>query len=99
MPDETPLSTVEKIAAEGQRIYSEKYKDAFERDFFGQYVAINIDTEEAYRAQFPEQALTLARQKAPSGIFHLIRIGSPAAFKASHRNHARHHSRTLRRAG
>ena len=97
--DPSTLTPADKIAAEGQRIYVERYKADFERQFNGQYVAIDIDTGTAYRAEFPELALTTARKQAPSGIFHLIRIGSPAAFKASHRTHARHHTRTLRRTG
>lgn len=77
------LSSPSKIVEAGERIYSEHYKAEFERDRFGQFVAIDISTGEAYPAEFPEEALLAARAKAPTGVFHLIRIGFPGAFKLS----------------
>lgn len=77
------LDSPGKIADAGDRIYSDKYKSQLEADQMGHFVAIDVTTEEAYVAEFPEQALEKARTAAPNGIFHLIRIGAPGAFKVS----------------
>ena len=53
------------------------------RKWRGRFVALDIDTERSYVADFPEDALAMARAAAPNGVFFLVRIGSPGAFKAS----------------
>lgn len=83
MPDERLLDSPEKIAEAGERIYSEKYKAAYEQQHRGQYVAIDVLTDSVYLAQFPEEALDRARTAAPNGVFHLIRVGAPGAFRVS----------------
>lgn len=77
------LDSPNKIAEAGERIYADRYKVELERDQFGHFVAIDVTTGESYVAEFPEQALEKARAAAPNGIFHLIRIGAPGAFKVS----------------
>jgi hypothetical protein len=81
MPD--VLDSPGKIAEVGERIYADRYKAELERTSLGQFVAIDVLTGKHYVAQFPEQALEKARAEATNGVFHLIRIGSPGAFKVS----------------
>ena len=100
MPEEQSLlSTADRIAEQGEKIYAEKYRGACEANNPGQYIAVDVRTGKGYIREFPELALQDGRDDAPFGVFHLIRIGSPGAFKTSHRSHAGHHHRTLRRAG
>ena len=54
----------------------------------GHFAAIDLSSESAYLGDFPEVALNAAKAAAPDGIFYLIKIGSPGAFKASRRSHA-----------
>lgn len=82
------LSTADKIANLGDQIYAEKYRAKCEQNSPGQYIAIDTKTGKAYVRQFPELALEAGRTDAPFGVFHLIRIGSPGAFKTSRRSHS-----------
>jgi hypothetical protein len=77
-----------EIAAKGAEIYERKYRSEFEREHQGQFVAIDIGTERAFLADFPEEALSVAKQAAPAGIFFLLRVGSSGAFKLSRVAHA-----------
>ncbi|MEN6560677.1 MAG: hypothetical protein ABFD52_07875 [Acidobacteriota bacterium] len=72
------------IAECGEAIYLKKYKDAYEIEHMGKFVAIDVLTEKTYIADSPLEALTHARQDAPLGIFHLIRVGATGAFRVSH---------------
>ena len=81
-----PMSLTDpgKIAATAEKIYEERYREVYEQDHSGHFVAIDVQDGEAYLAEFPEGALQLARERAPHGVFHLIRIGAPGAFRVSH---------------
>jgi hypothetical protein len=76
------------IAERGEAIYKEKYKTAFEEEHWGEFVAIDVMSEHAYIGESPEKALESARRESPQGIFHLIKVGSPGAFRVSYTNHA-----------
>lgn len=78
------LDSPDKIASEGERIYLERYKLQMEDQSFGHFIAIDVVSEQAWNAEFPEAALEAARKAAPNGVFHLIRIGAPGAFKVSY---------------
>jgi hypothetical protein len=73
------------IAERGMKIYEKKYRSRYEKDSKGRFAAIDIDSEKAYVADYPEDALALARADAPHGTFYLVHIGSEAAFKISRR--------------
>ncbi len=74
----------QEVAEKGEAIYAEKFRESYEAKKAGQFVAIDVLTEKAYVAAQPEEALDLARRKAPDGIFHLIKIGSEGAFRVSY---------------
>jgi hypothetical protein len=78
------LDSPAKIADEGERIYAERFKEQLESAHRGHFVAIDVTSGAEYVAEFPELALEKARAAAPNGIFHLIRIGAPGAFKVSY---------------
>ena len=77
------LHTPDQIVDAGERISAETHKTRLERERLGHFVAIDVLTGEPYVAEFPEEALKSARQHAPTGIFHLIRIGSPGVYRVS----------------
>ncbi len=76
-----------EIAAKGTAIYERKYRAQFEQEHRDEFAAIDIGSERAYLADFPEEALSKARNAAPNGVFYLLRIGSTAAFKMSRVRH------------
>ena len=77
-----PAPSTRDIAQRGEAIYSEKYKHDFEKHHKGQFVAINVKTSEATTANTSEEAVRLAMEKDPSGLFHLVRVGHQSAFEA-----------------
>jgi hypothetical protein len=77
-----------KIAAKGSDIYERKYRTEFERHHNGAFVAIDINSEAAYLADLPEDALSKARTASPEGLFFLLRVGSAAAFKRRQMSYA-----------
>lgn len=79
------LSHPQAIVERGEEIYKTKYKDDFERRHLGHFVAIDVISEQAYLADTAELSLANARENSPNGIFHLIRVGSPGAFRVSRR--------------
>lgn len=83
MPSNLSLSNPQAIAEAGERIYQERYRGEFEKSHAGRFVAIDVLTEQAYVADRPEEALEHAKTASPTGLFHLIRVGSPAAFRMS----------------
>jgi hypothetical protein len=70
------MSLPGEIAEKGYVIYKAKYKRAFEKRYFGQYIAIDIDTSEGFIGPSAEAAMRSARNTGKEGaLFHLIRIG------------------------
>jgi alpha-galactosidase len=83
----SPLVSNPKAIAElGERIYREQYKDSYEREHPGKFVAIDIATGKAYMADAPEVALETARTASPNGVFHLIQVGFSGAIRVSYSN-------------
>ena len=87
-----------KIAEVAERIYDERYRAEFEASHCGEFVAIDVQDGRAYKGQHAELALQRAREQAPYGIFHLIRIGARGAFRASYGRQSTSWNWTLRRA-
>jgi len=85
--DLTDRSSPEKIARAGEKIYAERHQAKLERECPGQFAAIDVVSGEAYVARFPEDAVDQARAAAPTGVFHLVKIGSSGAYHVSHLLH------------
>ena len=80
---ETQSQSPTGIAQRGEKIYRDCYQQKFEAEHMGQFVAIDVETEEAYLGDSSADALSRARAAAPNGAFHLMRVGQPTAFKSS----------------
>ncbi len=78
------LNNPKAIAEKGEKIYEEHFKKEFEAKHMGKFAAIEVLGGKAFVDELPEGALKTARQEIPNGLFHLIRIGSPGAFRVSY---------------
>ncbi len=78
------ISNPKAVAELGERIYNEDYRADFEAEHPGKFVAIDIQSKQAYVGETAEQALDAARLAAPKGVFHLIKVGSTGAFRVSY---------------
>ena len=75
-------SSPQRIAERAVEIYN-GLDDAIKEAHAGQFMVVDVKSGQHYIAEFSEDAFRLARAEAPHGIFHLIRIGAPSAFKVS----------------
>ncbi len=67
--NEMSLTDPSEIAKAAEEIYNSNHKERLEKSNSG---------------EFAEDALGDAREKAPNGVFHSIRIGSPGAFRVGY---------------
>ena len=65
-----------RIAERAEAIYKDRFKEAVEAEHDCGFVAIDVLAENHYFAETAEGALMTARERAPHGVFHLIRIGA-----------------------
>lgn len=77
----------EQVAELGEKIYKEKYQQTLEAAYTGQFVAVDVKNELCSVDESPTGALQKAREKSPTGLFHLIKIGSKGAFRVSYSKH------------
>lgn len=73
-----------ELAQKGEAIYKKKYKEEYERLHPGKFVAIDLQTERAFIADSPEEAVGLLQRESPKSFFHLIKVGSPGVFKVGY---------------
>ncbi|MGH8016559.1 MAG: hypothetical protein ACREBV_10230, partial [Candidatus Zixiibacteriota bacterium] len=64
-----------QLVQKGQDIYDRRYKKDLEEKHHGEFVAIDVTTEDHYLGSTPDEAAQKAREANPGGFFHLIRIG------------------------
>jgi len=72
------------IAEKGEMIYRDKFQHDLELRENGKFVAVDVDSEEAFVDARPEGALLKGKASRPSGAFHLIKVGSPGVFRVSY---------------
>jgi len=82
------IKNPQEIVTKGQQIYDEKYRALFEKEHPGCFVAIEVESGEAFLGETPEKAYERVQEKHPVGFFHLIKIGSPGAYKVSYTSSA-----------
>ena len=64
-----------RLAELGQKLYEERFKDAYAAEHTGEILAIDVDSGTAYLGTSPLEALTTARAANSNGHFHLVKIG------------------------
>lgn len=82
--DNPNLTVPARIAEKAEAIYEEQFQAEVEAVHSEGFVAIDVLSEAYYFAETAEDALQTARKKAPNGVFHLIRLGAPAAAGSSY---------------
>ena len=70
-----------KNAEAGDRIYDERWRQQYEPARNGEFVAIDIQTGQAFPGKEAVDALEQACAANPGSFFHLIRVGSDAAYR------------------
>ena len=85
------ISSPKALAERAESIYRDKYQEQYEDAYEGKFVAIDVSTEEAYVGESPEEALKKAREADETGLFHLIKVGFPGAFRVSYTSDAADH--------
>lgn len=71
-------ANIQKIAEEGARIY-DQIKVQYDPQQRGKFLAIDIDSKDAYLAATSADALALARQAHPNKVFYVVKIGFDVA--------------------
>ena len=69
-------SALDFTADRAIEIYERKYKEEFQKRYKGQFVVIDVHSEEAYVHESSAGAYQEARKGAPLGLFYLLRVGS-----------------------
>ncbi len=72
------------VAKRGYDIYK-KLRRALEREHFGEYVAIELKSEDFFVGQDMGEALDKAEQKYPDQEFFVVRVGELATASFKHR--------------
>jgi len=77
------MSLLREISDKGNGIYKHKYKRTFEKRYFGQYAAINLETEAAFVALDAGAAIRSAQNASKEGaLFHLVKIGQQTSISS-----------------
>jgi hypothetical protein len=79
-----PVFNPRRLAERGEEIYRRKFKADFESRHKGEFVAIDVDGERAFSGNTPDDAYAEARRVIPEGVFHLIKVGEPGAYRISY---------------
>jgi hypothetical protein len=79
----TKNADLEKIAKEGSAIY-EKIKDSYISSHHGQFLSIDIGSQDVFVATTSAEAVVLARQAHPNTVFYVVKIGFDAAETMAH---------------
>lgn len=69
---------IEKIASAGKKIY-EKIKGKYEPKENGKYLAIEVESGDAFLAKDGAEAIVKAKKKYPDKYFYLVNIGFTTA--------------------
>lgn len=70
-----------QIAEKGEAVYQEKIKEILEPKENGRFVAIDVDSGEYFLGDDALSAVTTAREKYPTKLFHLMRVGFNSALQ------------------
>ncbi|MCR4314681.1 MAG: hypothetical protein NUV84_05585 [Candidatus Uhrbacteria bacterium] len=70
-----PLS-LEEITKLGEKLYSEEYKELFEKEYMGQYAVIDVE-QKKYQID-PDRLVAIDKAKKDFGdkLFYIIQIGN-----------------------
>src|ERR1035437_2727943 len=81
----TYLELAERVGRLGHEIYERKFREEFEKNYHGKYVAIDVDTEQAFIGDTSEGASKNARQVNPKAIPLILGVGFDASIRLPYR--------------
>jgi hypothetical protein len=67
------------IIRKGETIYASRLKALIEPGHVGEYLAIEVDSEDYFLGRTLVEAGQKARAKYPDKVFHFLKVGSPVA--------------------
>ena len=70
-----------EIARKGEEIYQTKFKEKLEKNYFGKFVAIEVDSGEYFVGDTLAAASDKAKKKFPGAVTYIKKIGFPAVFR------------------
>jgi hypothetical protein len=76
------------VVEAGKKIY-ERHRAELEARSLGQFAVIDTATQVVYVASSPDEAVRKAEAGGNKGPFHLVRIGSRAAYRSRRAPHGR----------
>jgi len=78
------MALVDDIAAKGEKIYRERYKDEYEAKYLGRIVGIDIDSGRAFVGSSPEEVTIAANATSSShGLLYVFKVGGPGVYHLS----------------
>ena len=69
---------MQEIAEKGSKIY-EEIKSSYEPNDAGKFLAIEVGSGDAYKADTSGEAVEMARAAHPDTVFYVVKIGHSAA--------------------
>jgi hypothetical protein len=82
------LADLGELARRGQEIYKREYRERFECEHMGEYAVIEVESGRAYLGESAMDAIDAARREFAQGLFHLVKVGQPGAFRVSYTSDA-----------
>ncbi len=76
----------DEISEIAKKLYQEKFRKKFEKNFRGEFLAIDVINKKAYHGKYPEDAIREARNVKPDGTYFLYRIGEAVTFNVGQIN-------------
>lgn len=76
-------ANINDIAERGTAIY-EAVKEKYEPDYGGQFLAIDIDSEDIFVGKESAEALQQAREAHPNKVFYVVKVGFESAEAMAH---------------
>ena len=73
------INTLDVLAERSKELYERKLKATLELEQQGKFVAVEPETESYFVGATGTEALLAARAALPDKLFHLMRVGFPAA--------------------
>lgn len=67
------------FATKARKIYNEQLKRTLEPGFYGQFVAIEVESGDYFLGHTPLEAIKNGKQKYPKKLFHVMKVGYKAA--------------------
>jgi hypothetical protein len=73
-----------RIGRVGRALYEDKFRDQLEKKYHGKYVAIDVETEQAFIGDTAKDASNNAKHVNPNAIPLILGVGFDASIRGSY---------------